>query len=218
MPIFTMEIKQFTFNFFAENTYVLYDDTKECVIIDPGCYHNEEKQQLQSFISDNGLKPVRLLNTHCHLDHIFGNKFIADTYNLDLYCHPKEVEWVEQAPYYAQSMYNIKIEPSPMPKFFLDEGDTVSFGNTTLEVLFAPGHSIGSIVFYNKESNAAIVGDVIFNKSIGRTDLPGGSFPTLEKSIKTKIYTLPDSTVLYPGHMDTTTVGEEKKLNPFVKG
>lgn len=213
-----MKIKQFTFNFFAENTYVLYDDTKECVVVDPGCYHNEEKQELKAFIEANDLKPVKLLNTHCHLDHIFGNKFVAETYDLDLYCHPKEKEWVEQAPYYSQAMYNIKIEPSPLPKYFLDEGDTVSFGNTELEVLFAPGHSVGSIVFYHKNSQQAVVGDVIFNRSIGRTDLPGGSFSQLEESIKTKIYTLPDNTVLYPGHMDKTTVGEEKQFNPFVKG
>lgn len=213
-----MKIQQFTFNFFAENSYVLYDDTNECVIVDPGCYHNEEKHALKSFITDNALKPVKLLNTHCHLDHIFGNSFVAEEFGLDLYCHPKEVEWIEQAPYYSQAMYGIKIEPSPMPKYFLEEGDTVTFGTTTLNVLFAPGHSVGSIIFYSKEDKAAIVGDVIFKQSIGRTDLPGGSYPELENSIKTKIYTLPDDTVLYPGHMETTTVGEEKKLNPFVKG
>lgn len=213
-----MKVKQFTFNFFAENTYVLYDDTKECVIIDPGCYHKEEKQELKSFIDDNGLKPVKLLNTHCHLDHIFGNKFIAETYSLDLYCHPKEVEWIAQAPQYSKAMYNIEVEPSPMPKYFLNDGDEVSFGTTTLKVLLAPGHSVGSIVFYNKESKTAIVGDVIFKQSVGRTDLPGGDANELAKSIKTKIYTLPNDTVLYPGHMDETTVGEEKMLNPFVRG
>ncbi len=213
-----MQVSQFTFNFFAENTYLLYDDTKECVIVDPGCYTNEEKKVLKDFILKNELKPVKLLNTHCHLDHVFGNKFVVDEFGVDLYCHKKEVEWIEQAPYYSQAMYNIKIEPLPLPKFFLDEGDIVSFGNTVLEVFFTPGHSTGSITFYHKESLQALVGDVIFKHSIGRVDLPGGDFKELEKSIKTKIYTLPDDTVLYAGHMETTTVGEEKRMNPFVKG
>lgn len=213
-----MQVEQFTFNFFAENTYVLYDDTKECVIVDPGCYDNKEKKVLKDFIKDKGLKPVKLLNTHCHLDHIFGNKYVIEEFGVDLYCHKKEVEWIEQAPHYSKAMYNIKIEPSPMPKFFLDEGETVSFGNTVLDIFFTPGHSTGSITFYHKDSAQAIVGDVIFHRSIGRTDLPGGSFKVLEKSIKTKIYTLPDDTVLYTGHMEATTVGEEKKMNPFVKG
>lgn len=213
-----MEVQAFTFNFFAENTYVLFDETKECVIIDPGCYFEEEKQALKKFIDENGLTPVKLLNTHCHIDHIFGNAFVADTYKVDLYCHPKEVEWIEQAPYYGQAMYNVRIDPSPLPKFFLDEGDTVTFGNTTLDVFFTPGHSVGSIVFYSKADAKAIVGDVIFNRSIGRTDLPGGNYAQLENSIKTKIYTLPDTTILYAGHMEPTTVGEEKRENPFVKG
>jgi glyoxylase-like metal-dependent hydrolase (beta-lactamase superfamily II) len=213
-----MQVQQFTFNFFAENTYVLYDDTNECVIIDPGCYHNEEKKALKDFILDNDLNPVKLLNTHCHLDHIFGNKFIAEEFNLDLHCHKNELSWIKQAPYYAQAMYNIKIEPSPMPKFFLDEDDKVNFGETTLDVLFTPGHSTGSITFYSEGSKTAIVGDVIFHRSIGRTDLPGGSFKELEKSIKTKIYTLPDDTILHAGHMESTTVGDEKKMNPFVTG
>ncbi len=213
-----MEVQAFTFNFFAENTYVLFDETKECVIVDPGCYFEEEKQALKNFISENGLTPVKLLNTHCHIDHIFGNAFVAETYKIDLYCHPKEVEWIEQAPYYGQAMYNVRIDPSPLPKFFLDEGDTVTFGNTTLDVFFTPGHSVGSIVFYSKADAKAIVGDVIFNRSIGRTDLPGGNYAHLENSIKTKIYTLPDNTILYAGHMEPTTVGEEKRENPFVKG
>lgn len=213
-----MEVQAFTFNFFAENTYVLFDETKECVIIDPGCYFEEEKQALKKFIDENGLTPVKLLNTHCHIDHIFGNAFVADTYKVDLYCHPKEVEWIEQAPYYGQAMYNVRIDPSPLPKFFLDEGDAVTFGNTTLDVFFTPGHSVGSIVFYSKADAKAIVGDVIFNRSIGRTDLPGGNYAQLENSIKTKIYTLPDTTILYAGHMEPTTVGEEKRENPFVKG
>ena len=213
-----MEVQSFTFNFFAENTYVLFDETKECVIVDPGCYFEEERQALKKFIAENELTPVKLLNTHCHIDHILGNAFVAETYKIDLYCHPKEVEWIEQAPYYGQAMYNVRVDPSPLPKYFLDEGDTVTFGNTKLDVFFTPGHSVGSIVFYSKADAKAIVGDVIFHRSIGRTDLPGGNYSHLENSIKTKIYTLPDNTILYAGHMEPTTVGEEKRENPFVKG
>lgn len=213
-----MKIQSFTFNFFSENTYVLYDDSKECAIIDPGCYDGEEKKTLENFIAQNNLTPTLLLNTHCHIDHILGNAFVAEKYNLGLYCHANETEWLTQAPYYGKAMYNVAVEPSPAPVGFLEEGDTVKFGTTTLEVLFAPGHSVGSIVFYNAAAKAAIVGDVIFNRSIGRTDLPGGNHQQLLQSIQTKIYTLPNDTVLYPGHMEPTTVGEEKLHNQFVRG
>jgi hydroxyacylglutathione hydrolase len=213
-----MKIRTFTFNFFSENTYILYDETGECVIVDPGCYFAEEETQLTGFISQNNLSPVKLLNTHCHIDHIFGNSFVAHKYNIPLYCHTLEVEWLEQGPHYGQAMYNVRLQPSPAPAGFLAEGDEVTFGNTTLQVLFTPGHSQGSITFYNAASKTAIVGDVIFNRSVGRTDLPGGNFATLENSIKTKIYTLPNDTVLYAGHMEPTTVGEEKMHNPFVRG
>lgn len=212
-----MEIRSFTFNPFAENTYILYDETLECVIVDPGCYTTEEQRAMVDFITANNLKPVKLLNTHCHLDHIFGNRFIADTYKLELFIHPNEKEWLEQAPYYSRAMYGVSVEPSPEPAGYLNEGDTVTFGNTSLKVLLAPGHSQGSIVFYNETDKTAIAGDVIFNRSIGRSDLPGGDYQQLENSIRTKIYTLPDETVLYPGHNEPTTVGEEKKFNPFVR-
>jgi len=221
MPYFCgcqkMNIQAFTYNFFAENTYVLYDETKECIIVDPGCYFDKEKRNLMDFIAENNLKPVKLINTHCHLDHIFGNSFVVNEYGIDLYCHPIEEEPLMQAPYYGQAMFNVSVEPSPRPAGYLLEGDTVTFGNTTLDILFAPGHSPGHIVLYCKADNAAIVGDVIFRRSIGRTDLPGGDFEQLKNSILTKIYTLPDDTVLYPGHMETTTVGEEKAHNPFVR-
>lgn len=213
-----MKIQSFTFNFFSENTYVLHDDSLECAIVDPGCYNPEEKKELENFIAQNNLTPTLLLNTHCHIDHILGNAFVAEKYKLRLYCHANEKEWLQQAPYYGKAMYHVDVEPSPTPIGFLEDGDTVKFGNTTLMVLFAPGHSVGSIVFYNAEEKAAIVGDVIFKQSIGRTDLPGGNHQQLLNSIKTKIYTLPNDTILYPGHMEQTTVGEEKLYNPFVRG
>lgn len=213
-----MKVKYFTFNFFGENTYVLYDETGECVIVDPGCYTAEEEMTLAGFIEEKQLTPVKLLNTHCHIDHILGNDFVARKYGLELYCHAYEVDWLTQAPHYGLAMYNVRVTPSPQPAGFLSEGDVVRFGNTELQVLFAPGHSVGSIVFYNAADRCAIVGDVIFNRSVGRTDLPGGDTQTLMQSIKTKIYTLPDDTVLYPGHMEPTTVGEEKLYNPFVRG
>ncbi|HYG15973.1 MAG TPA: MBL fold metallo-hydrolase [Bacteroidia bacterium] len=212
-----MEIQSFTFNPFAENTYILYDETLECVIVDPGCYTPEEQQAMVNFIAAKNLKPVQLLNTHCHLDHIFGNRFIADTFKLKLYCHPNEVEWLEQVPLYSRAMYGVSVEPSPEPAGFLNEGDTVTFGNTALKVLLAPGHSPGSIVFYNEKGRTAIVGDVIFYRSIGRSDLPGGDYQQLETSIRTKIYTLPGETRLYSGHGEPTTVDEEMRFSPFVR-
>jgi glyoxylase-like metal-dependent hydrolase (beta-lactamase superfamily II) len=210
------QVKYFTFGPFSENTYILYDDTKECIIIDPGCYTAPERQQLSNFINQNDLKPVRLINTHCHLDHIFGNKYVADTYQLGLEIHQGEIPVLEAAPMAAQ-MYGIQgMQPSPSPSRFIKEGDTISFGNTTLSVLFTPGHSPASISFYCEKSHFVIGGDVLFHGSIGRTDLPGGNFNTLMESIVNQLLTLPDRTLVYSGHGPATAVGSERKTNPFI--
>ena len=208
----------FTFNQFQENTYLLYDDTKECVVIDPGCYYEEEKQQLVDFIESNDLKPVRLLNTHCHIDHIFGNKFIAEKYNLPLEIHKGELPVLEAIPQVC-AMYGIPMpEPSPAPGRFIEEGEIISFGTTNLKTLFTPGHSPASISFFDEANNILIAGDVLFQGSIGRTDLPGGDFNTLISSIKRAYYPLGDEVKVYPGHGSSTTIGEEKKNNPFLNG
>lgn len=210
------QVKYFTFGPFAENTYLLYDDSKECIIIDPGCYTAAERQALSDFINQNDLTPVRLINTHCHLDHIFGNKYVADTYQLDLEIHKGEIPVLEAASIAAQ-MYGIpNMQPSPAPSRFIAEGDTITFGETSLKVLFTPGHSPASISFYCEKNHFVIGGDVLFHGSIGRTDLPGGNFETLMESITTQILTLPDRTLVYAGHGPATAVGSEKKTNPFV--
>lgn len=210
-----MNIVKFVFSPFQENTYVLYDETKECVIIDPGCYDDKERKRLVDFIEDRGLTPVRLLNTHCHIDHIFGNKFVSELYRLPLESHRDEQEMIEYSELKA-GMYGVVLEKSPSISVFWDEGDVITFGNSELEVLFTPGHSPASISFYNRKGNFVIGGDVLFRESIGRTDLQGGNFETLAHSIRTKFFTLPNETKVYSGHGDVTTVGHEKMYNPFI--
>ena len=205
----------FTFNPFQENTYIVYDDTKECAIFDPGCHNAAEQQELVQFIEQNNLKPVHLINTHCHVDHVFGNRFIADKYNLPLTSHKGEKVVLEFAVMMAKA-YGFDMQQSPDISIFLEEGDVLTFGETRLEVLFTPGHSPASISFYCAEVPFLIAGDVLFRESIGRTDLPGGNFDTLINSIKQKFYPLPDNTTVYSGHGEKTTLGYEKKKNLFL--
>lgn len=211
-----MSVAIFTFNPFAENTYILYDESKECIIFDPGCSNPDEQIQLTDFIESNGLKPVKLINTHCHIDHVLGNKFVSEKYNLPLTSHKGEIGVLSMQPQIS-SMYGIAYNPSPEITEFLEDGDNVSFGHTQLSVLLTPGHSPASISFYNEKEGVLISGDVLFQGSIGRTDLPGGDFATLEKSIKEKLYVLPDEVVVYPGHGPSTKIGIEKSTNPFVR-
>ena len=211
-----MDLAVFTFNPFQENTYVLFDDTNECVIIDPGCSNASENAQLVDFIESKELKPVKLINTHCHIDHVLGNHFVAEKYNLPLISHKGETGVLAMQPQIS-TMYGIPYTPSPEITEFLDEGDIVSFGHSDLKVLFTPGHSPASISFYNEDTRTLIAGDVLFQGSIGRTDLPGGDFDTLAKSIKDKFYVLPDDVVVYPGHGPSTTIGVEKMSNGFVR-
>lgn len=212
-----MDIAIFTFNPFAENTYILYDETKECVIIDPGCSNKDEQQQLTDFITAHNLKPVKLVNTHCHIDHVLGNKYISQKYGLPLTSHEGEAVVLAMQPQIS-TMYGIPYDPSPEISVFLDDGDELQFGSTSLKVFYTPGHSPASISFYDEEGGILIGGDVLFQGSIGRTDLPGGDFDTLARSIKEKLYVLPDEVVVYSGHGPSTKIGIEKRTNPFVKG
>lgn len=208
-------IQIFPFNPFSENTYVLSDETGECVIIDPGCHNSAEEQELKKYIESNQLRPVKLLNTHCHVDHVFGNLFVAETWKLGLEMHKEDLPVLAAFPKVCQ-MYGFPGGAQPEPSFFLEDGQQVKFGNSVLDVLFTPGHAPGHVVFYQPEQEFIIGGDVLFRGSIGRTDLPGGNFETLEKSIREKIYVLPDSVTIFPGHGPETTVGWEKENNPFV--
>ncbi|MDF2437274.1 MAG: Zn-dependent hydrolase, glyoxylase [Bacteroidota bacterium] len=211
-----IRIKSFTFSPIQENTYILYDDIGECVIIDPGCYDDSERQALASFIEENKLKPVRLLNTHCHLDHIFGNGFVSEKYNLKPEFNKHDLP-VFHAFAATCNLYGLSCDPSPEAESYLDEGDVVKFGESSLEIVFTPGHSPGSITFYNKDDKFMISGDVLFYGSVGRTDLPGGSMETLVNSIKTKLFPLGDDFKVYSGHGPSTTIGFEKKNNPFLQ-
>ena len=210
-----VKVVSFTFNPFQENTYILYDETKECIIFDPGCSNPSEKAQLTNFIEQNDLKPVRLINTHCHLDHVLGNGFIAKKYGLSLEIHKGELPVLAHAPKSA-AMYGVAMEPSPEPSKFIEEGDIITFGKAQLIAILTPGHSPASLSFYCAQDNFVIAGDVLFHMSIGRTDLPGGDFNTLINSIQTKLFILPDETKVYPGHMQATTIGFEKENNPFL--
>lgn len=210
-----LKIKSFVFSPIQENTYLLYNEFNDCVIIDPGCYFAHEKDELQAFITQSGLKPTMLLNTHCHLDHVFGNKYVAETYTLTLQLHQKEKQLLDYAPA-SGLMYNMPFDNYVGDYIYLKEGDTIKLGQDELTVIEAPGHSPGHICFYCAKQNFIISGDVLFNRSIGRTDLPGGNHQTLLKNIREKLFVLPDVTVVYSGHGETTTIGEEKRGNPFL--
>jgi len=211
-----LTVKFFTFNPVSENTYVIFNDVKEAIIIDPGCYYDEEKQKIKNFIEINDLQPVQLLNTHCHVDHVFGNKWVYETYGLELFIHPNEEQVLNFAPQFGQ-MWGLPFENYPGPLHFLEDHDTVKLGNDELHVLLAPGHSPGSICFYDKTDDFVIGGDVLFRESIGRTDLPGGNHSALIESIRNQLFVLPDEVVVYPGHGEPTTIGYEKKHNPFLQ-
>lgn len=206
-----------TFNDFQENTYIVVDDqTKECIIFDPGCASTTEKMTLSQTIEENGLKPVRLINTHCHLDHVFGNAYVADTFGLGLEIHQGELPVLKSVPAICK-MYGLpEPEPSPEPSNFLKEGETITFGDTQLEILFTPGHSPASLSFYNKADRYLIAGDVLFYGSIGRTDLPGGDYNTLISVIKEQLFPLGDDVQVYPGHGPATKIGFERQNNPFL--
>jgi len=208
-------IHQFTFSPIAENTYLLWNDNNDAVIIDPGCYDNYEKEALKDFIENKGLLPKLLLNTHCHLDHVFGEKFVADTWALVPHIHTNEQQVLRLADA-AGKMWGMPFENYSGPLNFIGDGDLINLGSDELKVLYAPGHSPGHVCFYNASQGFVIGGDVLFNGSIGRTDLPGGNFDVLINSIRTQLFTLPDETKVYSGHGPVTTIGKEKMSNPFL--
>ncbi len=210
-----IHIKAFTFSPISENTYVLYNNEGKAIIIDPGCYFPNEQETLKNFLTDNSLTPVYLLNTHCHLDHVFGNKWVHETYGLEPHLHPNEEAMLALAPVSGER-WGLPLQNYMGPLHFLNDGDTVLLGETEIQVILAPGHSPGSICFYIPSQGDLIGGDVLFRGSIGRTDLPGGDSETLLNSIREKLWVLPDETVVYSGHGIKTTIGYEKRNNPFL--
>lgn len=212
-----LNIKSFVFNPFQENTYILSNEKGECLIFDPGCYSSAEQNEISKFIKEQNLTPKLLINTHCHIDHVLGNNFIMEKYEIPLWMHKDELPLLHAAPVYGQT-YGVQMTPSPEPEKFLDESNPLTFGEYELKIFHVPGHSPGSICFYYKENDLLICGDVLFYESIGRTDLPGGNHAQLLKNIKEKLFKLNDETVVYSGHGPETSIGHEKKHNPFLVG
>ena len=210
-----LEVKKFVFSPVEENTYIVYNESLDCCIIDPGCYYGNERNELKDFIDKLSLRPKYLLNTHCHLDHVFGEKFIHETYNLVPHIHKNEKEMLELAPL-AAIRWNLPFDAYKGEVNYLTEGDAVRLGDDILKVIYAPGHSPGHICFYCEAQKFILSGDVLFRQSIGRTDLPGGDFETLITNIREKLFVLPSEVTVYAGHGPETTIGFEKKSNPFL--
>lgn len=193
---------------------MLYDETRACVIIDPGCSNKQEEDQLKKFIADNNLSVTQLINTHCHIDHVLGNAFVKRTFGVKLFIHKIEERLLRAVKTYAPN-YGFFGYQDTEPDGFISEDDVLQVGNETLKILFVPGHSPGHVAFYHEQSQSLIGGDVLFYNSIGRTDLPGGDYDTLINSIHQKIFTLPDEVTVYCGHGPVTKIGYEKRTNPF---
>jgi len=210
-----LQIQHFVFNDFQENTYVLWNEQKECMLVDPGCYKPHEKQQLKSLIERNELNPILLVNTHCHIDHVLGNSFVMDTWKLPLHLHRNELQTYRETSRWAD-VFGIQANAVPTDLVFIDQYSELKLGQYPFKIYFTPGHSIASLSFYQADSNLVLAGDVLFQRSIGRTDLPGGNMGVLLNSIQTHLWPLPDSCVVYSGHGAPTTIGEEKLYNPFL--
>lgn len=211
-----MNIKSFTFNPFSENTYVLWTDNGEGIIVDPGNFDRFETKEIVDFIEGNSIRIQEIVLTHAHIDHVFGCADLSAHFNVGIRMHKSDMFLLEHAEATGK-MYGLPVKASPAPQAWFEDGDVYTLGNEKLLVLFTPGHSPGSVSFYNEEQKFVIAGDVLFKQSIGRTDLPMGSFDELINSIKTKLFTLPDNCTVYSGHGPETNIGYEKAHNPFLK-
>lgn len=211
-----ISLKKFTFNPFSENTYVIWDETKEAVIIDPGMVDGREEQELVDFIDSKGLTPVKLFLTHAHIDHVLGCYFVKKQWDLVFLAHPL-CDTVLQMSERAAEMYGVPYTPSPLPDQAINEGEMLTFGKSEMELLFVPGHAPDHLALVDRDGNKTIAGDVLFDGSVGRVDLPGSDAKALSDSIQQKMYALPDEMVVYSGHGGETTIGKEKKTNPFVR-
>jgi len=210
-----VSIEKFVFSPFAENTYILYDESSDCIIIDPGCYEPREENLLVDFINFKKLNPVKQIFTHCHVDHIFGANFVFNKYGLKPEIHKAALPFIINGPQQA-SFYGFDMPKIAEPGAFIAEGDKIKFGNSELDVVYTPGHADGSICFINYPDKFVITGDVLFRESIGRTDFPTGDFDLLMESIRTKLFVLDDDYIVYSGHGEETTIGYEKLNNPFI--
>lgn len=211
-----LNIRVFEFNPYQENTLVISDESGQCALIDPGCHVASEQAVLTDYIETNGLTPILLLNTHGHIDHMLGNAWARDKWNLPFWTHRIVEQELAQAPAWGMAM-GLKVAPSPAPDHYLEAGDTVTVGSETLEVLFTPGHSPGHISFFHRAGKQLFSGDVLFQGSIGRTDLPGGDHATLMTNIVDQVLPLGDDVTVFPGHGPTTSIGAERRSNPFIQ-
>jgi hydroxyacylglutathione hydrolase len=210
-----VKVEKFVVNPLQENTYVVSDETGECILVDPGFYFEEEQDEIREYLSNNNLKPVYIANTHCHFDHIMGVEFIRKIYNIPFITHRADAFWVERAVDQGQ-MFGFDIERVQAPDSYFEEGDELKFGKTSFRIIHIPGHSPGHTVFYFENNNFLIAGDVLFYGSIGRTDLPGGDYQELISNITNKLLQLPEETTVYCGHGPDTTIKNEKAFNPFL--
>jgi hydroxyacylglutathione hydrolase len=209
------KIRKFIVNPLQENSFIISDETGECIFIDPGFYFPEERERVKIYVSDNDLRPVLIANTHCHFDHIMGVEFLRKEYNIPFMAHHDDAFWVENAVDQGK-MFGFSIDPVNMPDSFFSDQGTVKFGNSMLSIIHIPGHSPGHVVFYSREEKLLITGDVLFYGGIGRTDFPGGDFQTLISGIRNKLLSLPPEIKVLCGHGPDTTLGREKSSNPFL--
>lgn len=207
-------LEKFVFNTFQVNTYLVWDDSRECIIIDPAFQDDTERQRLTAFLASESLSPVRILNTHCHVDHLLGIPEIKQEYNIPFLCHREETSLLEKAHIMGRAL-GFNAAPFPAPDRYLEDGEVIDFGNSRLKALLVPGHSAGSLAFLDEEAGFVITGDALFAGGIGRTDLPGGNYDQLIHSISAQLFELPGDTVIWPGHGPSSTIGEEVKNNPF---
>jgi len=212
-----VKIKKFVFNPFGENTFVVWDDlTMECAVIDPGCSDEFEENALSEFIRGNDLLPKYLINTHSHIDHILGCRFVKEKYDPEYLVPENDLILLRNA-FSQADIFNLRFKEPPEPDNFISEKLTISLGGSPVEFLFTPGHTPGEFCLYFPNEKFCITGDVLFRDGIGRTDLWGGNFNTLINSIKEKLLILDDNVIIYPGHGEESTIGREKKLNSFIK-
>jgi glyoxylase-like metal-dependent hydrolase (beta-lactamase superfamily II) len=209
-----MEIKRVVFNPFRENTYLVWDDSNEAIVIDAGNMKDGENNILKDMIESRGLKPVMAVNTHGHFDHTQGVKWLKDEYGVQFACSAKDQFLIDSAS--GGMVYGLKCNAVPAVDVDLDQLESIKFGNTELRVIKTPGHTPGHVVFYNEESKSLFTGDTLFRESIGRTDLPGGDYSWIMKSILEEIVPLGDDVTIYPGHEDQSTIGHETLYNPFI--
>jgi hydroxyacylglutathione hydrolase len=211
-----IEVHCFTVGPFQENTYVVVHDNKKITIVDPGVSNSSEESSLKDWIENIQLPVQQIINTHCHIDHVLGNDFCVSQFNAPLYYSAKDEYNLERAIQMSE-MWSIAYKPSPRATQYIEEGDAILWGTNPVEIWHVPGHCTGHLAFIDYENKCVFSGDVLFYESIGRIDLPGGNADEIEQSIQ-RLYTLPNDFVLFCGHGQPTTIGHEKRHNPFFKG